>query len=124
MVRSVIAVLLSIDLRGLEEGASSLGASFSQKFLHVVLPNSRPGIVAGALMVVTLSVGEFNITLLLQTPFTRTLPIGLADVYASSRLEICGAFTLIFFTLIVPLLLAIQSTQSSAALLGSSRGKA
>lgn len=111
MVRSVGAVLASIDLKSLEEGASSLGASFLQRFFQVVLPNSRPGIVAGALMVVTLSIGEFNITLLLHTPFTRTLPVGLADAYASSRLEICGAYTLIFFALIIPLLLAIQATQ-------------
>jgi putative spermidine/putrescine transport system permease protein len=121
MVRAVLAVLSSIDLRALEEGASSLGASFTQRFFQIVLPNSRSGIVAGALMVVTLSVGEFNITMLLQTPFTRTLPIGLADAYASSRLEICGAYTLIFFALIIPLLLGIQATQPSAALLGSAQ---
>jgi putative spermidine/putrescine transport system permease protein len=111
MVRSVAAVLVTIDLKSLEEGASSLGARFLQRFFQVVLPNSRPGIVAGALMVVTLSIGEFNITLLLHTPFTRTLPVGLADAYASSRLEVCGAYTIIFFALIIPLLLAIQATQ-------------
>lgn len=121
MVRAVLAVLLTIDLRALEEGASSLGAGFWQRFLHVVVPNARPGIVAGALMVVTLSIGEFNITLLLQTPFTRTLPIGLADAYASSRLEICGAYTLIFFVLIIPLLFAIQATQPTTPSIASAQ---
>ncbi len=83
MVRSVLAVLASIDLRTLEEGASSLGASFAQRFFGIVLPNCRSGIVAGSLMVVTLSLGEFNMTLLLHTPLTPTLPVGLADSYAS-----------------------------------------
>jgi putative spermidine/putrescine transport system permease protein len=72
MVRAVLAVLVAIDLKTLEEGARSLGASFAQRFFGVVLPNCRSGILAGALMVVTLSIGEFNMTLLLHTPFTRT----------------------------------------------------
>lgn len=108
MVRSVLAVLGAIDLQVLEEGAASLGAGFTQRFFDVVLPNCRQGILAGALMVVTLSMGEFNMTWLLHTPLTKTLPVGLADAYASLRLEIGSAYTLIFFAMIVPLLLAMQ----------------
>jgi len=108
MVRSVLAVMTSIDLGTLEEGARSLGASFAQRFWGVVLPNCRSGIVAGALMVVTLSLGEFNMTLLLHTPLTQTLPVGLADTYASLRLEIGSAYTLVFFVIIIPLLVAMQ----------------
>lgn len=109
MVRSVLAVLSVIDLPTLEEGAASLGAGFWQRFRDIVLPNCRNGILAGALMVVTLSMGEFNMTWLLHTPFTKTLPVGLADAYASLRLEIGSAYTLIFFLLITPLLLALQA---------------
>lgn len=108
MVRSVLAVLGAIDLQTLEEGAASLGAGFRQRFFDVVLPNCRQGILAGSLMVVTLSMGEFNMTWLLHTPLTKTLPVGLADAYASLRLEIGSAYTLIFFAMIVPLLLAMQ----------------
>jgi len=108
MVRSVLAVLGAIDLQTLEEGAASLGAGFRRRFFDVVLPNCRQGILAGSLMVVTLSMGEFNMTWLLHTPLTKTLPVGLADAYASLRLEIGSAYTLIFFALIVPLLLAMQ----------------
>ncbi|MGH7002641.1 MAG: ABC transporter permease, partial [Alphaproteobacteria bacterium] len=39
MVRSVLAVMNAIDLRTLEEGAASLGASFRQRFFQVILPN-------------------------------------------------------------------------------------
>jgi putative spermidine/putrescine transport system permease protein len=108
MVRSVAAVMLAVDLKTLEEAAASLGASFAQRFVHVVLPNSVPGILAGALMVVTLSLGEFNLTWMLHTPLTKTLPVGLADSYASMRLEIGSAYTLIFFVIIIPLLVAMQ----------------
>lgn len=109
MVRSVLAVLCAIDLKTLEEGAASLGAGFGRRFFDIVLPNCRNGILAGSLMVVTLSMGEFNMTWLLHTPLTKTLPVGLADAYASLRLEIGSAYTLIFFLMIVPLLLAMQA---------------
>lgn len=108
MMRSVLAVMLAVDLKTLEEAAASLGASFARRFATVVLPNVRPGILAGALMVVTLSMGEFNLTWMLHTPLTKTLPVGLADSYASMRLEIGSAYTLIFLIMIVPLLVALQ----------------
>jgi putative spermidine/putrescine transport system permease protein len=116
MVRAVLAVLSSIDLKTLEEGAASLGASFAQRFFGVVLPNCRSGILAGALMVVTLSVGEFNMTWMLHTPLTKTLPVGLADSYASMRLEIASAYTIVFFVMIVPLLVLLQRFAESGAL--------
>lgn len=108
MVRSVLAVMLAIDLKTLEEGAASLGAGFRRRFFDIILPNCRSGIVAGSLMVLTLSIGEFNMTWLLHTPLNKTLPVGLADAYASLRFEIGSAYTLIFFLMIVPLLLAMQ----------------
>ena len=61
-----------------------------------------------ALTVVTLSIGEFNLTWMLHTPYLKTLPVGLADSYASMRLEVASAYTLIFFVMIVPLLMAMQ----------------
>lgn len=108
MVRAVAAVAASADLRTLEEGAASLGATFWQRFTTVVLPNLRPGIVAGALAVVTLSIGEFNLTWMLHTPATKTLPVGLADTYASLRIEIGSAYTIVFFLMTMPLLVAMQ----------------
>jgi putative spermidine/putrescine transport system permease protein len=108
MVRSVMAVFATVDIKTLDEGAASLGASPARRFLDVIVPNAVPGILAGALMVVTLSLGEFNLTWMLHTPLTKTLPIGLADSYASMRLEVASAYTLIFFVMIIPLLVAMQ----------------
>jgi putative spermidine/putrescine transport system permease protein len=108
MVRSVMAVFSTIDIKTLDEGAASLGASPWRRFGNVIVPNAMPGILAGALMVVTLSLGEFNLTWMLHTPLTKTLPVGLADAYASMRLEVASAYTLIFFVMIVPLLVAMQ----------------
>jgi len=72
MVRSVLAVFGATDIKTLDEGAASLGASPWRRFWDVIVPNARPGILAGSLMVVTLSLGEFNLTCMLHTPLTKT----------------------------------------------------
>ncbi|MFC0220107.1 putative spermidine/putrescine transport system permease protein [Pseudochelatococcus lubricantis] len=109
MMRSVIAILETIDWRTLDEGAASLGSPAWRRFVDVILPNVRPGIVAGALTVVTLSIGEFNLTWMMHTPMTKTLPVGLADAYASMRLEIASAYTLVFLVMVIPLLVGVQA---------------
>lgn len=108
MLRSVIAVMSSINLKDFEEGAASLGARFWRRFFQIAVPNAMSGILAGSLMVFTLSIGEFNLTWMLHTPMTKTLPVGLADSYASMRLEIGSAYTIVFFMMIIPLLMAMQ----------------
>jgi putative spermidine/putrescine transport system permease protein len=108
MVRSVMAVFGATDVTTLDEGAASLGASPWRRFRDVIVPNAAPGILAGSLMVVTLSLGEFNLTWMLHTPLTKTLPVGLADSYASMRLEVASAYTLVFFVMVIPLLVAMQ----------------
>jgi putative spermidine/putrescine transport system permease protein len=109
MLRAVMAVLAAIDWRALDEGAASLGATSWRRFVDVIVPNARPGILAGAL-----SIGEFNLTWMLHTPLTKTLPVGLADSYASMRLEIASAYTLVFFIMIIPLLVAMQLVAHAA----------
>jgi len=119
MVRSIMAVLASVNVNLLDEGAASLGASPWQRFRDVIVPNVKPGLLAGSLMVVTLSLGEFNLTWMLHTPLTKTLPVGLADSYASMRLEVASAYTLVFFVMIIPLLVAMQFMAARGGLAGS-----
>jgi putative spermidine/putrescine transport system permease protein len=108
MVRTVSSAMQRQDLVSLEEAAMSLGASFRQRFLGVLVPAVLPAILAGSLMVFTLSVGEFNLTWMLHTPLSRTLPVGLADSYASMRIEIGSAYTTVFFIVILPVLWGLQ----------------
>ena len=108
MVRVVGSAFQRRELRALEEASRSLGAGFWQCLVGVLVPAVLPAIAAGCLMVFTLSVGEFNLTWMLHTPLTRTLPVGLADSYASARIEIGSAYTLVFFIVILPVLWALQ----------------
>lgn len=109
MVRTVAAAFQQRELVALDEAARTLGAGFRQRFLGVLVPAVSPAIVAGCLMVFTLSVGEFNLTWMLHTPLTRTLPVGLADSYASARIEIGSAYTLVFFIVVLPVLWGLQA---------------
>lgn len=109
MVRTVSSAFQRHDLLTMEEAARTLGAGFVQRFLGVLVPAVLPAIVAGSLMVFTLSVGEFNLTWMLHTPLTRTLPVGLADSYASMRIEIGSAYTLVFLLVILPVLWGFQA---------------
>ncbi|WP_454688032.1 ABC transporter permease [Achromobacter aloeverae] len=115
MVRAAAASMAMGGLAALDEAAATLGASRLQRFLHIVVPNAAPGILTGALTVLTLSVGEFNLTWLLHTPLTQTLPVGLADSYASMRLEVASAYTLVFLLMLLPLLLGLQWLAARAA---------
>jgi len=58
MVLTVSGVLQNID-RSLEEAAQDLGAGRFMTFLKVTLPLSMPGVVAGSLIVFTLSVSAY-----------------------------------------------------------------
>jgi len=108
MVRTVCSAFQRPDLLAIEEAARTLGASFTQRFLGVLVPAIFPSILAGILMVFTLSIGEVNLTWMLHTPLTRTLPVGLADSYASMRIEVGSAYTLIFILVILPILWVLQ----------------
>ena len=109
MVRSVMAVLRVEPIDAYEEASATLGASSWTTFLTVVVPVAMPGILAGALMVMTVSLGEFNISWMLQTPDTKTLPVGMADSYASMRLEVGSAYTFLFLVILVPILSLMQA---------------
>jgi putative spermidine/putrescine transport system permease protein len=58
MVLTVAAVLQNID-RSLEHAARDLGASSAMSFMKVTFPLSLPGVIAGSLIVFTLSVSAY-----------------------------------------------------------------
>lgn len=124
MVRSVMAVLRVEPIDAYEEASATLGASSWTTFLKVVVPVAMPGILAGALMVMTVSLGEFNISWMLQTPDTKTLPVGMADSYASMRLEVGSAYTFLFLVILVPILSLMQALPAWLARRAEARRRA
>jgi spermidine/putrescine transport system permease protein len=66
----------------LEEAAMDLGATEWQAFLHVTLPSLVPGIVAAALLALTVSFDDYVITSMVAGVDSETLPM---VIYAMAR---------------------------------------
>ncbi len=103
MFRSVTGALRAKDFKSIDECASSMGAGPFRKFFLVIFPAIRVSILSGAINVFMMSLGEFNITFFLYTPFLMTLPVGMYESYASLRIEVGSAFTTLFLAFAIPL---------------------
>ena len=68
--------------RSLEEASKDLGASEWQTFWNVTVPYMKPGLLAGALLAMTLSLDDFVITFFTSGPETLTFPV---KVYSMVR---------------------------------------
>jgi len=108
VVDTLVSTLRAFNVGVLDECAATLGAAWWSRFWRVILPNLRGAIIVSALTVFTLSMGEFNMTFILYTPLTMTLPVGLFESYINLRLEVGSAFTTIYLVIIVPVLLLIE----------------
>ncbi len=103
MFRAVTGALRAKDFKSIDECASSLGAGQFRKFFLVIFPAIRVSILSGAVNVFMMSLGEFNITFFVYTPFLMTLPVGMYEAYASLRIEVGSAFTTLFLAFAIPL---------------------
>ena len=74
-VAAVVTARLSQTDPSLEEASRDLGASSVVTFLRITVPSLAPAIIAGALLVFTLSIDEFVIAFFTDGPSTPTLPI-------------------------------------------------
>lgn len=73
-VRALVANLHGLD-PALEEAARNLGASRWRCFLHVTLPQLRPGLLAGGIFVFVEAIDNFSISVFLTDISTTTLPV-------------------------------------------------
>ena len=80
----VASTIQNVDA-SLEEAARDLGARGFQTFLHVTLPLAWPGVAAGALLALTLSLDDFVVTFFTAGPGATTLPL---YIYSSVKLGV------------------------------------
>jgi len=81
-VVAVVRSRLAGSDAALEEASRDLGAGALSTFVLITLPSIAPAVVAGALLVFTLSLDEFVIAYFTAGPTTKTLPI---TVYSMVR---------------------------------------
>ncbi|MCQ9147727.1 ABC transporter permease [Ochrobactrum sp. BTU2] len=74
VVRTTLAVLSESD-PFLEQAARTMGANRPQRLFHVVLPQCRPGLIAGGFFAFNISFDEAVLSLFLRNPQTTTLPV-------------------------------------------------
>ncbi len=74
-VAAVVIARLGQTDASLEEASRDLGAGAVTTFARITLPSLAPAIVAGALLVFTLSLDEFVVAYFTDGPNTPTLPI-------------------------------------------------
>ncbi len=107
----VVRTSLKDFKRSLEEAAQDLGANEWVTFRRVTLPLIMPGIVAGALLAITLSLDNFVITFFVTGPGGTTLPI---EVFGRIRRAISpeiNAISTIMLVMSVALILVSQLIQ-------------
>ena len=61
----------------LEEASKSLGARMFYTFMHVILPNIAPGIMAGGVLVFIKTIGEYTMSALLYGVYNRPISISM-----------------------------------------------
>jgi spermidine/putrescine transport system permease protein len=111
VVAVVRARLSGMDLSA-EEASRDLGAGAVTTFLKITVPSIAPAIVAGALLVFTLSLDEFVIAFFTAGPTTQTLPIA---VYSMVRVgvtpEINALATILVLVSIAVVVFAARSVR-------------
>lgn len=103
MLKPIMATLETIDWKTLSEAADSLGSTPLYKIKRVLIPNLLPGIVSGALMVFAMSLGEFQLAVMLAGFRTQTFPVVLRQAFYLETGFSCAATTILIVTALLSL---------------------
>ena len=105
VIRTVSAVLARADPQ-LEEAARTMGANVWRKYVHVVLPQCRTGMAAGAFFAFNISFDDAVIALFVRAPGVETLPIRIyGQLEFSPDPSVAAVSTLMIFVSLVLVLL-------------------
>ena len=114
-----VMLVLRARLQGfnleLEQAARDLGATGAQAFRHVLIPWLRPGLVAGGLLAVTLSLDDFVITFFTAGPESSTFPIRIYSLLKRGLTPDINAASTILIALTLLLAVAGAFWQARAA---------
>jgi multiple sugar transport system permease protein len=91
----------------MEEAALVDGASRWGAFLKVALPLSVPGIVAAALYTIIYSWNDFLFALLMTSPATKTLPLGVMTSFSAVQINWGNMAVLSLFTIFPAVLVSL-----------------
>jgi putative spermidine/putrescine transport system permease protein len=114
LLAALVGDMRHLRLGDLERAAASLGATFAQRFLHIVLPSLRHSIVSGLIVVAALSIGEFQLSNLVAGFLTRPYPVVLLQAFYGATGFACAATVIL-------LALALLAAAGGALTAGGAR---
>jgi len=103
-LRPIMANMEMIQWNVLEEAGTSLGAGMPFLFRRVLVPNLMPGILSGALMTFAMSLGEFQLAVMLTSSNSQTYPVVLYQAFYVSTGFACSATMVLIVTSLFTLL--------------------
>jgi putative spermidine/putrescine transport system permease protein len=107
VIRTTLAVLAESD-PFLEEAARTMGATRLRRLWHVVLPQCRPGLIAGGFFAFNISFDEAVLSLFLRNPGLNTLPVQIYGQLEFSPDPTVAAVSTLMILLTVTLILVID----------------
>jgi spermidine/putrescine transport system permease protein len=112
---SYVAIVVRARLAGfdrsLEEAAADLGASAWETFRRVTLPLILPGVVAGALLVFTVSIDDYVVTSFVAGVGSTTLPLQIYSMLKVGVTPEVNAVSTLLLLLTVVLITVAQRLQ-------------
>ena len=107
VILNVMPKLRQMDV-SIYEAAMDLGCNQWQAFIKVVVPDIMPGIVAGFLTSITMSLDDFVISYFVSGPTSQTLPI---TIFSMTRRKVSpeiNALSTIIFVVVLLVLLFVN----------------
>ncbi|MFV0423803.1 ABC transporter permease [Oleidesulfovibrio sp.] len=91
LLQTLVADMRHLNLNRLEIAAESLGATFPQRFMDVIVPLLRHSLASGLIMVAALSIGEFQLSNLISGFLYRPYPVVLLQAFYGATGFACAA---------------------------------
>lgn len=95
MLRPLMANMDMLNWTVLEEAGTSLGASPLFLAARILVPNLAPGLLSGAIMTFAMSLGEFQLAVMVTGSASQTYPVVLYQAFYVSTGFACAATTLL-----------------------------
>jgi iron(III) transport system permease protein len=94
--------------RELEESAAMSGASWTATFRRVILPLLKPGLLAGWIYVMIVSIRELSTSILLYSPDTQVISIVIWELWENGQYVELSALGVLFIIALFGLVLTTQ----------------
>ena len=107
VILNVMPKLRQVD-NSIYEAAQDLGCAPLQAFTKVVVPDIMPGIVAGFLTSITMSVDDFVISYFVSGPTSQTLPVTIFSMMRRKVSPEVNALSTILFIVVLTVLLLVN----------------